>query len=278
MEVKQDHRRSHRQTGPGLRIQLGSTSMSGEAELWQTAPVELTSPWDRVDVWKVWLDSAELSSEALRGILAPDEIERARRFHFDRDRIRFIACRTALRNILARYLQMLPVEIRFRYERNGKLEIAEMQNSEGLRFNLSHSSGLAVIAVSSGRAVGVDIEKVSPKPECLEIARRFFSEREYQALSAIGESERQRAFFACWTRKEAFVKAIGDGLSYSLPEFSVTVAPDAPAAIEEVTADPKAVFRWSLANLHSEDGYVGTLAFEKAPCHIEHWQWNPALR
>jgi 4'-phosphopantetheinyl transferase len=97
-------------------------------------------------------------------------------------------------------------------------------------------------------------------------------------LSAIRESERQRAFFACWTRKEALVKAIGEGLSYALREFSVTVAPDAPAAIEEVTADPSAVFRWSLTNLHSEVGYVGTLAFEKAPCHIEQWQWNPALR
>ena len=252
--------------------------MSGEAEFWRAEPTELTQPWDRVDVWKVWLDSAELSTEALPGILAPDEVERARRFHFDRDRTRVTACHTALRNILARYLQMSAVEIRFRYERNGKLEIAEMQNSDGLRFNLSHSSGLAVIAVSSGRAVGVDIEKVIPKSECLEIARRFFSEREYQALSAIHESERQRAFFACWTRKEAFVKAIGDGLSYALPEFSVGVAPDAPAAIEEVIADPNAVFRWSLANLHSEDGYVGTLAFEKAPCHIQQWRWNAALR
>ena len=167
--------------------------MSGEAELWRTAPVELTSPWDRVDVWKVWLDSTDLSGQALPGILAPDEVERARRFHFDRDRIRFTACRTALRTILARYLQMSAVEIRFRYERNGKLEIAEMQNSDGLRFNLSHSSGLAVIAVSSGRAVGVDIEKVIPKPECLEIARRFFSEREYQGLSAIREEEIGRA-------------------------------------------------------------------------------------
>jgi 4'-phosphopantetheinyl transferase len=252
--------------------------MSGEAEFWRAAPTELTQPWDRVDVWKVWLDSAELSSEVLPGILAPDEVERARRFHFDRHRIRFSACRTALRTILARYLQMSPVEIRFRYERNGKPEIADAQNSYSLRFNLSHSSGLAVIAVSSGRAVGVDIEKASPKPDCLEIARRFFSEREYQALSAIGESERQRAFFACWTRKEAFVKAIGEGLSYALPEFSVAVAPDAPAAIEEVTEDPNAIFRWSLANLQSEDGYVGTLAFEKAPCRIEQWQWNAALR
>src|SRR6266403_1959805 len=92
----------NRKSGPGLqRIQLDGTSMSGEAEIWRTAPVELTHPWDRVDVWKVWLDSAELSSQALPGILAPDEVERARRFHFDRDRIRFTACRTALRTILA---------------------------------------------------------------------------------------------------------------------------------------------------------------------------------
>jgi 4'-phosphopantetheinyl transferase len=264
------------QRGPDSGIQLGGTSMSVEAEVWRKAPVELTHPSDRVDVWKVWLDSAELSSEALPGILAPDEVERARRFHFDRDRIRFIACRTALRTILARYLQMSPIEIRFRYESKGKPEIADAQNSYSLRFNLSHSSGLAVIAVSSGSAVGVDIERFDRKIDCLEIARRFFSMRERQALLAIPASGRQRAFFACWTRKEAFLKATGEGISFGLAEFSVSVAPDVPPLIEEAQADPKAVLRWSLTNLRPGDGYVGTLAFEAAPCVVERWCWNGA--
>jgi len=169
---------------------------------------------------------------------------------------------------------MSPAEIRFRYEKNRKPEIVYAQNSDGLRFNVSHSLGLAVIVVSLGRAVGVDIEKVNPKLEYLEIARRFFSEREYQALIALSPSERQRAFFACWTRKEAFLKATGVGLSYSLSEFSVSIAPDGPAAIEEVKADPSAVGHWSLANLGPENGYEGTLAFERAPCRIERWCWN----
>jgi len=250
--------------------------MSGNEDLWRTAPVDITSPCDRIDVWKVDLNSAELSGVALPDALAPDEIERARRFHFDRDRVGFVACRTALRDILARYLQVPSGEIRFAYEKHGKPEIAATHNPSGLRFNLSHSAGLAVIAVSTGRAVGVDIEKLGPKPECLEIARRFFSAREYQALSAVGENERPRAFFACWTRKEAFVKAIGDGLSFGLSDFTVAVTPDAPAAIEEITADPSAILPWALANLHPEDGYCGALAFEKAPCQIERWQWNPA--
>jgi len=173
---------------------------------------------------------------------------------------------------------MSPEEIRFRYEKNGKPEIVYAQNPDGLRFNVSHSLGLAVIVVSLGRAVGVDIEKVSPKLEYLEIARRFFSEREYQALIALPPSEQQQAFFVCWTRKEGFLKAIGVGLAYSLSEFSVSIAPDAPAAIEEVKADPNAVLHWSLANLRPEDGYEGTLAFERAPCRIERWCWNATDR
>lgn len=248
--------------------------MSGEAELWRIAPIGLTSPSDRVDAWKVWLDCPEPSGQSSMGILTLDEVERADRFRFRRDRIRFIECRTALRSILGRYLRMSPAKIRFRYEKNGKPEIVYAQNSDGLRFNVSHSSGLAVIVVSLGRAVGVDIEKVSPKLDCLEIARRFFSEREYAALIALSPSERQQAFFACWTRKEGFLKATGQGLSYSLSEFSVSISPDGPAAIEEVKADPSAVLRWSLANLRPEDGYEGTLAFESAPCRIERWCWN----
>ena len=248
--------------------------MSSEAGLWLPGPVGLTFPSDRIDVWRLWLDSSEASTRELPGMLAPDEVIHAERFHFLRDRLRFIGCRTALRSILGRYLQLAPAEIRFRYETNGKPEITDVQNSSGLRFNVSHSAGLAVIGVSSGRAVGVDIEKVSPKPECLEIARRFFSERENQALLALSVGERQRAFFACWTRKEAFLKATGEGLSYSLSEFSVSVAPDGPATIQELKADPNAVLGWSLANLRPDDGYVGTLAFEAAPCHIERWCWN----
>lgn len=248
--------------------------MSSQAELWQIAPGELTLPSDRVDLWRVRLDSPESSGGAFQDVLTPDELARADRFHFHRDRLRFITCRAALRSILSRYLQMPPGDIRFRYEKNGKPEITELQNSHGLRFNVSHSSALAVIAVSSGRAVGVDIEKVNPKLECLDIARRFFSKRECLALSTTSAGEQKRAFFACWTRKEAFLKATGEGLSYSLSEFSVNVAPDQPALIEEVKADPQAVLRWSLANLRPEDEYLGTLAFERGPCRIERHCWN----
>lgn len=250
--------------------------MSGDAEAWQAAPVELSFPQDRIDVWRVGLDSGESEGKAFGDVLAPEEVARAKRFHFARDRERFVKCRLALRNIIGRYLQVQPAEIRFRYDKNGKPEIADAQNSSGLRFNVSHSSGLAVIAVSSGRAVGVDIERIDRKIDCLEIARRFFSKRECQALLAISASERQRAFFACWTRKESFLKATGEGISYCLAEFSVSVAPDVPPMIEEALADPKAVLRWSLANLRPGDGYLGTLAFEAAPCLIERWCWNAA--
>jgi 4'-phosphopantetheinyl transferase len=136
---------------------------------------------------------------------------------------------------------------------------------------------MAVIAVGSGRSVGVDIEKFDREIDCLEVAHRFFSGRECDALLEVSTKDRQRAFFACWTRKEAFLKATGEGISYSLSEFSVSVAPDGPAALEEVQSDPQAVFRWSLTNLCPEDGYVGALVFEGPPCRVERRCWNGAV-
>ena len=252
----------------------GGGRMGREAELWQTAPLELSLPSDRIDVWRVRLDTPEPSDRPSRDVLSSDEVSRAGRFHFPRDRVRFVECRTALRNILGRYLRVSPAEIRFRYEKNGKPEIEHAQDSNGLRFNVSHSSGLAVIAVGMGCPVGVDIERFNREIECVEIARRFFSKRESEALLEVSTSDRQRAFFACWTRKEAFLKAIGEGISYSLSEFSVSVSPDDPPRLEEVHADPHTVFRWSLRNLQPENGYLGTLAYERAPCQVEHWCWN----
>jgi 4'-phosphopantetheinyl transferase len=248
--------------------------MSGETELWQIAPGELSLPSNRIDVWKLGLDTPEPRGRAPLELLSPDEVSRAERFHFPRDRMRFVKCRAALRDTLGRYMSLHPAEIRFRYEKNGKPEIADARKSNGLRFNVSHSAGMAVIAVASGRAVGVDIEKFDREVDCLEVAQRFFSKRECEALLTVPSSDRQRAFFACWTRKEAFLKATGEGISYSLAEFSVSVAPDDPARLEEVETDPYAVSRWSLKNLHPTAGYLGTLAFEGTSCWVERWCWD----
>jgi len=243
--------------------------MCSEVEVWQTVTAELTFPSGRIDIWRLRLDPHGLPEQDLRGILARDEVARASRFHFEDDRRRYIKCRGALRILLGRYLETPPAEIRFQYENYGKPEIALTHDSRGLRFSVSNSGGLALIAVGSGSAIGVDIEKVRPMPDFLDIARRFFPAREVQAILALGENKRQEAFFACWTRKEAFLKSTGDGLTYPLSEFSVSVDPDGPAELLEVKGDPNAVTHWSLESVRPGAGYMGALAYKGPLCRVD---------
>ncbi|MGA3324729.1 MAG: 4'-phosphopantetheinyl transferase superfamily protein [Terriglobia bacterium] len=248
--------------------------MSSEEEVWQTPTAELTFPSDRIDVWRVCLDSREQSEQDLRGVLAPDELARAARFHFERDRGRYVRGRATLRFLLGRYLETPPAEILFQYENNGKPEVALPQESRGLRFNVSNSGGLALIAVGSGIAIGVDIEKARPMPDLLDIARRFFSAREIQALLAVSENKRQEAFFACWTRKEAFLKATGFGLSYPLSGFSVSVDPDGPAELCQGGENGNAAGHWSLSDIRVGKGFRGALAWEGGGKRIEQWEFK----
>jgi 4'-phosphopantetheinyl transferase len=249
--------------------------MTNEAEPWRAAPVRLTFPFDHIEVWRICLSACE-SSTGGRSVLSSDEIARAERFHFTHDRQHFVRCRSTVREILGRYLGIPAQDIRFSYEANGKPQIVEDQNPRQLRFNISHSSDLAVMAVVAGRAIGVDVEKIRPDVEYLELAERFFSTNEYKALSALPSKQLSRAFFACWTRKEAFIKACGDGLSFPLSEFSVSIDPDAPAALQEVRADPRAATRWSLANLEPREGFIGALAVEGPAQPTERWFFNGA--
>jgi 4'-phosphopantetheinyl transferase len=242
-----------------------------EAEIWQTDPARMTFSPDRIDVWRVCLDSPELSKGDGCELLAPDEVARASRFHFEDDRRRFVKCRVALRRLLGRYLATSPAEIRFQYENHGKPEIAHPQDSRGLRFNVSNSGGWALIAVGSGSAIGVDIEKIRPLPDLLDIARRFFSVREVQAILAFSEDKRQEAFFACWTRKEAFLKATGMGLSYPLSGFSVSVDPEGPAELWELGEKGNAVGPWSLTDVMPGEGFRGALAWADGG-RAEIWQ------
>jgi 4'-phosphopantetheinyl transferase len=249
--------------------------MNPEAGVWQSGTCELTFPSDHIDVWRVELDAPEPPEQACRSILAPDEAVRASRFHFERDRKRYTAGRAVLRLLLGRYLKMPPGEIRFHYESNGKPELAAPHDSRGLRFNVSNSGGLALIAFGSGRAIGIDVEKVRQMPDLLDIARRFFSTHEVQALLAIDKGEREEAFFACWTRKEAFLKATGVGLSYPLADFSVSVAPHAAAALLEIKGERDTTSRWFLTDVFPGAGYRGALASEGERRLICHWIFDP---
>lgn len=205
-------------------------------------------------------------------ILAADECERAAHFRLPRDRDRFVAARIVLRVILGHYLSIAPQEIRFSYGPHGKPALATEHAANGLRFNLSHSSGVVLIALARGREVGVDVEYIRPNLEYDQLAVQFFSPAEAAALRALPAERRVAAFFACWTRKEAYVKARGDGLVYPLDRFTVSLAPGEPAALLSVDGDALEGSRWSLYDLVPAPGYAAALATE-GQARLSEWRW-----
>lgn len=225
----------------------------------QASPAAPTLRANSIHVWSLGLDDpADVESEA--HVLSSDELARSRRFLFARDRIRFIRCRSALRGLLATYLETTASDIRFEYLSCGKPQVACHQNPQALQFNVSHSASMALIAVGSNCQLGVDIEKIRWDVDTPHQAERFFSPRERASLRALPDHLRVPGFFACWTRKEAFLKATGDGLSFPLEDFSVTTHPDLDPGLEEIQGNTEEVRQWFLADLSVLDGYRATIA------------------
>ena len=238
-----------------------------KSQSWVEGPSKPDLSNNCVDVWQVDLDQP-LSALFNSSVLSSDELIRASRFRFDKDRLHFTRCRSALRFLLSRYLDTTAAEIRFEYSDSGKPELADQLNRR-LRFNVSHSEGLALIALSAGRRVGIDIERIRTSIDIDALAEQFFSARERDGFRALPDDLRTAAFFACWTRKESFLKATGDGLSFPLTDFSVTTRPDLDPEIAEVRKDSDAGKRWSLVDLTNIDGYSATVAVEGAVSRLE---------
>jgi 4'-phosphopantetheinyl transferase len=220
------------------------------------------SPLDAnaVHVWRVGLDQPAHIRDRLPGLLVPEERDRAARFVFDRDRDHYVVGRGVLRILLGRYLGLPPELVPIAYGRFGKPELAAGSPHARLAFNLAHSHGFALYAFAQGRRVGIDLERVRPMPDAESIAARFFSARERAALSALPAGERVNGFFRAWTRKEAFIKALGEGLSRPLDRFSVSLGPGEPARLLEVADDPAEAGRWTLRDLDAPSGFLAALA------------------
>lgn len=171
-----------------------------------------------------------------------------------------MAARIRLRRILARYLSIEPGQISFTYSEYGKPELGGEFERRGLRFNLSHANELGLLAVTLRRPVGVDLEYLRDDLAGEAIARRVFSPAETASWLALPDALRTRAFFTCWTRKEALIKAIGEGLSIPLQSFDVTFLPGEPAALTAVRPDAQEAGHWSLLHLEPGPGYVGAAA------------------
>jgi 4'-phosphopantetheinyl transferase len=226
-----------------------------------------------VHVWRASLDAFP-EAGALAAGLSADEQQRAGRFRVPQVRSRFIAARSILRNILGRYLECAPSLLRFHYREHGKPFLAPNSFRDDLRFNLSHSHGLALYAVSRAREVGIDLERIRSDREHQRLAERFFSPREAAALRDLAPEDRIDAFFQCWTRKEAYLKARGEGLAIPLASFSVSLAPGEPAALVSVDGDDREAARWWLSSIDPGPGFAAALAVEGAPSGLRLWDWQ----
>jgi 4'-phosphopantetheinyl transferase len=225
---------------------------------------------DEVHVWQVELNAWEKEADSLFELLNPEERERAARFKFPAPRNQFLISRALLRQALGRYLKIEACDIHFRATANGKPELAEGRD---LHFNLSHTEGVTVFAMARHRQVGVDVERIRQDTNALELAERFFSAQEVQWLRSQPSSEHIPSFFSCWTAKEAYIKAQGEGLSLPLDSFGVLPRPESTQLQLKVYDDPEESKRWSMWRLDLGPGLRAALAVEGEGCKVRLGQW-----
>jgi 4'-phosphopantetheinyl transferase len=211
-----------------------------------------------VDVWTVRLASSDLAAAHFEAALAPEELTRADRFRFPHLRRSFIVSRGSLRVLIAGYLGITPREVQFSYGARGKPAYIDPAT---IQFNLSHSGGLALFAFTAGCELGVDIEQIRPLEDMSDIASRFFCSEETAELDSLPAGQRQHAFFLCWTRKEAYIKAVGEGLAVPLDSFRVATRPGEPARLIHLAQDANAAKAWNMHNLISDPEYAAALAY-----------------
>lgn len=243
------------------------------ALLWSPPPAQLTLTSDQVHVWCLDLMQSEATVTQLYELLSADEQQRAQRFRFPKDQQAYTVARGGLRILLSRYLQCPAADLRFTYGAYGKPAIAHPVTS--LEFNVSHSQGLALYAITRDRTVGIDLEYIRTDFPTLEIAKSYFSAAEQAELRSLPASLQPEAFFNAWTRKEAYIKAIGQGLSMPLTEFDVSLTPGKPANLLAVRVAEQTAQDWSLQHLAPAPGYLGAIAVAGHDWQLECWHLQP---
>ncbi len=241
--------------------------------IWVSPPRQPELESNDVHVWRVSLRVALIHVKDLFRLLAPEEIDRALRFHFQRDHDHFVIVRGVLRILLGAYIQIPPEQSRFQYSARGRPSLALDQADAMLDFNVSHSHELALLTFSRGRAVGIDLEYVRQDIAHEQIAEHFFSAQEVASLQALSDNLRATAFFNCWTRKEAFIKATGEGLSRPLDQFSMSLAPGEAARLLAIQGQPEELSKWFIQDLEPGPGYAAALVAQNPVEHIHHWEY-----
>jgi 4'-phosphopantetheinyl transferase len=223
----------------------------------------------KVEIWTIQLDHASIEMEVCAEVLSSDEQERAAKFKFQRDRRRYIVGHATLRSILAAHVKKSPQELTFRHGKNGKPFLDGPDTERDIQFNLTHSHDVALLAVTRGQEIGVDVEYMNRDFAFTEVAERFFTPKEVQALRALPAPLRKQAFFKCWTSKEAFLKAKGTGLSGELDEVTIELIDAHSVKVKATLSD------WSLTELTPCDGYVGALVVEGVQPRLKYFTWQP---
>lgn len=229
---------------------------------------------DSVHAFAIPLEQPAQVVDRLSCLLSDRELSAASRYVFPRDRRRHVVSQACMRQILGAFLGQRPEQVQFSYGRRGKPGLAAVP---WLTFNLSHADAWALVGIARERAIGVDLEAVRPLPDYELIAEYAFSPRERAALAAEPEAVRLESFFRCWTRKEAYVKAVGDGLYGALDRFTVSLGAGMPAALLAVDDQPGEALRWQLAAVQPAPGHVGALVVEGWEWNVECWTWEAAV-
>jgi 4'-phosphopantetheinyl transferase len=238
--------------------------------VWSTPPTNLELAEAEIHVWRSSLDLERSALDRCAAVLSQDEKLRASRFLFPRDRDHFVAGRGILRELLGQYVTRPPAQLEFQYGKRGKPSLRAENGRPPVQFNLSHSRGLAVFAFASNRELGVDLEPIRPEFAGEEIAERHFSPQELEEWHRLTPGLRAEAFFLCWTRKEAYVKARGEGLQIPLASFSVTLTPGQPEELHSVDSA-----RWHVQSFQPAPGYAAAIVAEGKGWSLRQWDGVP---
>ena len=229
---------------------------------------------DEVHVWRARLDGSSARAALLRQVLSAEERARADKFHFERDRMRFTIGRGLVRLLLGHCLGRPAHRVGFEYSSFGK---PSLPPGLPVQFNVSHSGAVILVALARGRVLGVDVEQIRSDMATARIAEEFFSANECRALASLPGSLQYEAFFSCWTRKEAYIKAKGEGLSLPLDQFDVAFLPGEEPRLLETRPDPTEASRWTLRSLEPGAGYQGAIVAQGAGWTLRCWDWRGAL-
>ena len=238
----------------------------------QTAPDDLDISRHNVDVWLTSTDVPDTRVQAVARSLSRAELARAQKFRSRSGYREYVVTRGLLRQVLSSVAGLDPSRADFHYGEHGKPALNARVSGESVAFNVSHSHGLALVALTLGGRLGVDLEKIRPEVEWRDLARRYFSEAECRALERRPEKDALKAFFTCWTRKEAFVKALGAGVSYGLKEFDVSIDPEEDYAALTIRSQDEDAAGWLVKHLPVPDSHVAALAVDRPACRFRLWR------